>query len=232
LQVLNWRSGSFELVAVAAPVLSYSDLRSCVVYSEQLLPRGGPPSEHAIQLFDDIESRADRIAEFVRDGVLAGDPVLLVITPLHGQAVMSRCRSDGVDVDTAIDAGWLTVFDAADMLTKFVRNDRPDPALFLQSIGSVVHGLASRGSRLRIYGEMVDVLARLGEFRAAQALEELWNDLAARHSFTLFCGYSAEHFGNPRYAESLRRICALHSHVRCDSRDILGSFLVKGRIAS
>ena len=47
---------------------------------------------------------------------------------------------------------------------------------------------------LRAYGEMVDVLWRRGEKSAALRLEELWNELQARRSFTLLCAYAMGKF--------------------------------------
>jgi hypothetical protein len=53
----------------------------------------------------------------------------------------------------------------------------------------------------------------------------LWNELAEREAFTLFCGYSTVQFGDPRSGSALRHICQLHLHVHVSPRDILGSFL-------
>jgi hypothetical protein len=44
--------------------------------------------------------------------------------------------------------------------------------------------------------------------------------------FTLFCGYSAVHFGDPRSAAALQAICRAHTHVRASSDDDLGAFLM------
>lgn len=73
---------------------------------------------------------------------------------------------------------------------------------------------------------MVDVLAAEGEFSAALELEEIWNELGALQQFTLFCGYSAVHFGNPVTSAALRSICDAHSHVQSNSQDMLATFLV------
>ena len=65
-----------------------------------------------------------------------------------------------------------------------------------------------------------------GDIMGAHDLEELWNALGEREAFTLFCGYSTVHFGDPRSGNALRQICQLHSHVHMSPRDLLGSFLV------
>jgi hypothetical protein len=85
--------------------------------------------------------------------------------------------------------------------------------------------LAESPGRLHIYGEMVDVLAETGNYRGAHRLEELWNGLASRVPFDLFCGYTSGHFGDHRAALALRAICEAHSHVHADPSDELGTFL-------
>jgi hypothetical protein len=99
--------------------------------------------------------------------------------------------------------------------------------LFAATVEALVEGqTAFRTRPVRIYGEMVDVLAAERQYNAALELEELWNDLAKRHRFTLLCGYTAGHFGDPHNAADLRHICAAHSMVTVDPEDVLASFLV------
>jgi hypothetical protein len=183
-------------------------------------------AEHLVQLFDSADSLADAVTAFLRDGWLQGDTLLVVIDKAHWGAITRRLRANDLPPDNATNSGQLTVRDAAETLQLFMRHGRPNRELFDRSIGTLVQQLVSQGRRLRIYGEMVDVLSAEGNFQGAQLLEDLWNELGARESFTLFCGYSSVNFGDPRTAETLRSICRSHSHVRSNPRDILGSFLL------
>jgi hypothetical protein len=197
-----------------------------MTYRENVV-RGRAATEHIVQLFDDQQSLAHAVAAFLRDGLSAGDTHLVVMAPARFQATARRLRRLGVDVEEAIKAGRLTFRDAATTLKQLIRNGRPDPALFDATAGTLVRQLRPRRGRLRIYGEMVDLLAAEGDFEAAEQLEELWNDLGERESFTLLCGYSSVNFGDPRTGDALRLICRSHSHVRSSPRDLLGSYLVK-----
>jgi hypothetical protein len=58
-------------------------------------------------------------------------------------------------------------------------------------------------------------------------LESLFDELRAREPFTLFCGFSAVHFGDPRTADALRRVCRAHSRVRANPFDPLGAYLLQ-----
>jgi len=182
-------------------------------------------SEHTVQLFDSSKSLADSVARFLVTGLERGENLLLVATPEHRELLSKRLADLGWSVRTLIAANRLVVCDAAQTLDKFMRQDTPSPVAFDEVVGSLVHRLAN-GKRLWIYGEMVDVLAARGNYRAAQQLEEIWNSLGQRECFTLFCGYASGHFGDPRTARALAGICAAHDHVHRKSSDILAEFLL------
>jgi hypothetical protein len=187
-------------------------------------------SQHFLQLFDGPDSLGDAVAAFVHQGLLNDETALLALTPEHWLAIEQRLRAAGVDVDRALAGGELIVRDAARTLRLFERRGRLDSHLFDASIGAQVRDLVAHGNRVRVYGEIVDLLAVQGNFAGAQLLENLWNELHARTPFTLFCGYSSENFGDPLTAGSLRSICRSHSHVRSNPNDLLGSFLLRTHI--
>jgi hypothetical protein len=118
------------------------------------------------------------------------------------------------------------VRDAKPTLGEFIHDGKVRPGLFHATTGTLVAGMAALGRPVRIYGDMVDVLTSQGDYAKALEVEHLWNQLAQRHRFTLLCGYSAGHFGDPRNANDLCRICATHDGVRSNPEDVLGSFLV------
>ncbi len=182
--------------------------------------------EHRAQFFDSTASLVTEVAAFVRDGLVNGESVLLVTTERHRNAVRARCDGD-VDLEAARAQGWLTVLDAELVVEQLLRSSEPTWDVFDAEVGTLVRRLNRDGRRLRIFGEAVDVLVRRNRFDAAAVLEGFWNRLASTEPFELFCGYSAEHFGNPRDAASFRRICGLHSYVHAAPADVLGSFLLK-----
>ena len=193
------------------------------------VPRVGNEAapRHSMQLFDSRDSVADGVSGFIAEGVEAGDVVLAVMRRETWESTARRLRERGVDPAVAQASGGLTVLDAAATLETFLVNGRIDQKLFEDSVGTLVWALASSDRRLRIYGEMVDVLASRGDFRIALQLEARWNDLRAETPFTLFCGYSAENFGNPKLSETLQLTCLAHSHIRTNPRDPLATFLLE-----
>ena len=183
--------------------------------------------DHILQLFDTHTSRADAVSHFLCEGLERREAVVAVMTPENWLHTVKRLRNRGVHVDDAVAAGQLTVLDAAETLRKLSRNGIPDRDRFDATIGTLARRLRAGGTPLRAYGEMVDLLAGQADYRGARQLEDLWNELREREPFTLFCGYSAVNFGDPRTADSLRRICRTHSRVRSNPLDPLGSYLLQ-----
>jgi hypothetical protein len=177
-------------------------------------------------LFDTPESLTTAVTAFLFEGYQANNTILLAITPRHWTLIAEAITKAGCPVADLITRGQLTVLDAAATLNAFMRGGRPDAQLFDEVVGEAVRQVNRRGHPLRIYGEMVNLLAGEGDFKGAKDLEELWNELGEREPFTLFCGYSTVHFGDPRTGPALREICRTHNHVYTDPRDILSTFLL------
>ena len=171
------------------------------------------PGDHLVQFYEDENVLVARVATFLRDGLSAGDLVTVIATDVRARAYMQKLESQGFDVEIARANGQITFLDARETLAQFMRNGEPDPDLFELTVGAVFekHTAAGGGARLRAYGEMVDLLWAQGDRQAAIRVEELWNELPSRHSFTLLCAYAIAGF----YKEpaEIQRVCATNTHV-------------------
>ena len=197
--------------------------RECVV-------RGHVTSEHLVQLFDDTESLAQTVADFLYAGWVKGQTLLVVARPLGWAATLKQLLVLGCNVQEATASGRLLALDAGTTLAGFSKNGLPCADLFHEQVGGLVRHLsASNPAGLQIYGEMVDILAAQGDYVAAHQLEELWNDLGAHCPFTLLCGYSSANFADPRTASALQAICRSHTHATVKPTDLLGAWLLSGR---
>lgn len=184
-------------------------------------------SDHILQLFDTNESLAETVAAFLAEGDVLGESLLVVCTEPHWHAIVEAMRTIGCDPIIASGEGRLTVLDAANLLSRFMRRGEPSRALFEQSVGTLVRRLsAESGGRLRIYGEMVELPAQEGNYAAAEHLEQRWNELGATTPFRLLCGYSAAHFAAPDAGSALAAICAQHTKLVTQSQDPLAEFLL------
>ena len=188
--------------------------------------RGSMASEHIVQFFDTRESLANSVAAFLAEGCRQGERLLVVARPGNWIAIAAALRTGGHALSDGNETS-LTLLDADAALAQFMRHGLPDSLLFHKTIGALVRKLAGDSSiGFRIYGEMVEVLAEEGNYHAAQRLEELWNELAVRHSFVLLCGYSSAHFATRETREALIGICSAHSHVHRQHADPLAEWLL------
>ncbi|HVR40855.1 MAG TPA: MEDS domain-containing protein, partial [Thermoanaerobaculia bacterium] len=162
--------------------------------------------------FYDSEDGLFAIAgEFLAEGVLAGEPLVVIARGARHDAFTAALRDRGINDDAL--AGRLQLLDAHEMLRQFMAGTLPDESRFMQTIGGLVASTIKKHGALRAYGEMVDILWRDGNPEGAIRLEELWNDLAKRHTFSLFCAYPIGSFYRETDRGTFDAICERHSHV-------------------
>ncbi|MGH7638419.1 MAG: MEDS domain-containing protein, partial [Gemmatimonadaceae bacterium] len=173
---------------------------------------------HDVQFYDTEEYLSSAVATFIVDGVRAGQPIVVIATDAHRRMFEGRIRATGggirpEDLVEGRDVAWL---DARETLETFMEGEYPNAALFEATVGAVFDKLTSNGRSYvvaRAYGEMVDLLWKDGKVEGAIALEHLWNDIAAKHSFALLCAYSMSNFVREMHGADFTRICAAHHHV-------------------
>jgi hypothetical protein len=180
----------------------------------KVVPReSGQPHHHAVQFYSDDDSLFTTVGGFISEGLVAGQPAVLISTEAHTRAMLEQLSARLIDVERAKHIGDLIVLDAENTLATFMKDDEPDPECFKRHVGDVItQALGGRvRTPVRAYGEMVDVLWKQNKPRAAIKLEILWNELASTHSFSLLCGYSMGNFY--KQARQYRAIVAQHTHV-------------------
>ena len=71
----------------------------------------------------------------------------------------------------------------------------PEPERFATIVGGIIARAAEGGRQVRVFGEMVALLAAAGDQPAALRLEQLWNELQRQRAFPLVCAYPLDAFG-------------------------------------
>ena len=170
---------------------------------------------HAVQFYKDETSLAGTVAQFLADGLSAGQPGVVIATPSHTETIVRELSARGLDVAALRTTGELQFFDAQKMLASFMFDGLPEPGLFRSNVGDAIEKLCAGRTPcpIRAYGEMVDLLWQEGNADGAIKVEILWNQLAATYDFALLCGYAVGHFyketRDPRYHDVVEQ----HSHV-------------------
>ena len=168
--------------------------------------------EHFVQFYDEDIVLVDSIAGFLGGGLIAGAACIVIATSDHRIHIGARLRARGFDMDHATETGQYIALDAETVLASLMVDGRPDSAKFDQVIGPIIARAELRYPRVLAFGEMVALLSQDGKHDMAIELEKLWNKLAVRHAFSLFCAYPRHAFSaDERIA--LGHICNQHSAV-------------------
>lgn len=144
---------------------------------------------HFVEFYDTKEFLVECVRDFLAVGVVTRGTDIVIATQAHHNAFDRALHQAGIDISEARRSGRFIALDASAALTKFIADGMPDPDRFRATIGQVVAHAVYTGRDVRIYSEMVTVLWDKGNVTAAIALEELWNDLATKYPFSLFCAY-------------------------------------------
>ena len=168
---------------------------------------------HFVQFYETDPYLLDTLSDFIGTALGTGDAAIVVATPDHRTGLEERLQADGLDIAAAVAHGQYISLDARQTLTLLMVDGRPDPQRFEDIIGGIVARAALGGLQVRIFGEMVGLLAMEGNRAAAVRLEELWNGLQAKRPFTLFCAYPVEALDDEALGEALSLVCDTHSAV-------------------
>jgi PAS domain S-box-containing protein len=168
--------------------------------------------KHFVRFYKDDSLLLDEVTPFIDAALAGGGAGIVIATAGHLSALRDRLAVIQAARGTVHLPGRLVTRDATEALAGFMLDDWPDAALFDDTIGQLVRDLAEDSAPIHAFGEMVAILSGNGNYNAAIRLEELWNELAQRCRFTLFCAYPWSQFPNAELAETFRHVCALHDH--------------------
>jgi hypothetical protein len=168
-----------------------------------------------VQIYRDADELVGTVADYLVAGFERGQPALVVARPEHSRLFADRLEARGWGRERTEHQGLLLVADAAATLAVILDGDRPSAAGFDRVVRRLLDRVRERadGRRIRVFGEMVDLLVEREQPDAAFALEELWNAARRRHGFSLLCAYRLDVFDRAAQATTLPDVCASHSHV-------------------
>ena len=173
----------------------------------------GGPSEHVVQFYESDGFLLNGLCDLIALSLHEGDAGIVVATPEHRRVLAARLLADQVDTTRAQLEGRFVSLDAAETLGLFMRDGVPSADAFDAVFAPLLARAGEGGRRVRVFGEMVGLLAEAGNHAAAIRLEALWNELQKRYAFSLFCGYPMAVFDDGSLTEALSEVCAEHSRV-------------------
>jgi signal transduction histidine kinase len=170
---------------------------------------------HQVQFYNNDAYLTEVLVRFVRSGLSAGSPVVVIATTEHYENLLEALSQQGFDPNSCIRNNQLICLDARGTLATFMVDGMPAEEAFRRRIGTVLDKVRAGRSDITLYafGEMVDLLWRDGNSEAAIRLEQMWNDLAAGSSCSLLCAYAMGNFVGEAHSEGFERMCREHAHV-------------------
>src|SRR6185503_10936865 len=89
---------------------------------------------HAVKFYDTRESLCRIVAEFLGEGLVTQQPVLVIATPEHREGILGELRTRHFDVERMQTLGDLVLLDAAETLSTFMVDGMPDDPRFVATM--------------------------------------------------------------------------------------------------
>ncbi len=169
--------------------------------------------EHFVQFCETDAYLVQSVSKFISTGLMEGDATIIVATQAHREGIEESLQAEGLTLAAARARGKYMALDAATTLPQIMVGDAIDPVRFNKVIGALIKQAAKGSRNVRVFGELVALLWAEGNRAAAIQLEDLWNDLSCRHSFSLFCAYPMRGFDGEAYGVEFAEICRQHARV-------------------
>jgi len=173
-------------------------------------------SEHDVQLYDDDAHLASAVADHLAAGLDAGEGALALATPEHRELFRAGLAARGHDVEALEAEDRLVLADAEETVSAILGTaGTPSMTRFEQVVLPLLNRISDDGGRPHLFGEMVDLLWRIGDRQGADALEHLWCQMDSRRDFALLCAYRVEDvFDRRLHLELVPQLLRTHGNVR------------------
>ncbi len=181
---------------------------------------------HVVQFYSEDLSLLETLGRFIGSALEAGDAAIVIATEEHREGLAQQLKSRGLNIASAVEQGRYIPLDAVETMAEIIVDGWPDETRFANHIGAVITRARTAAEQARqsgasliieprvvAFGEMVALLWAEGKHPSAIRLEQLWNDLAKTHSFSLRCAYPMGEFHKQEHSEPFLKICAEHSAV-------------------
>jgi len=172
---------------------------------------------HSVQFYQEDRSLVEELTRIIGTALINGDAALIVATKAHRDAIAHELAARDFNLARASADGRYVSLDAADTLSRFMVDNLPVAGRFNEVIGHIITktkgALQTAEPHIVIFGEMVALLCAEGNYEGALRLEELWNALADKFSFSLRCAYPMSGFQHDSDGEFFSKICSAHSAV-------------------
>jgi hypothetical protein len=170
-------------------------------------------AQHLVQFYDDDTFVIKTASHLVAQALVEASSVVIIATEFHLRQITAELATFRLDIEAYRKAGHYVTCDAADALARCMVEGSPDQTAFDRAIGDTMCEAAKNSATgfVFAFGEMVALLSAANDLEGAVRLEQLWNNLARRQRFSLYCAYPLGSLETTANVDALTRICTEHT---------------------
>ena len=148
-------------------------------------PTGPLVAEHVAAFHVSDTFIITQAAAFIAAGLRAGERVIALATQEHWNAIAKELEDSQVALGRATAEGRLVLIEADQLVDTLTVAGQVDANAFRATL----QPLMKPGIKLRVYGEVVSLLAARGDVDGALAIEQLGHELTQTLEVGVLCGY-------------------------------------------
>ena len=168
---------------------------------------------HTIQICPNESSQIDLLTRYIKDGLRNEETIILIAKPALRKALKLKMDAFSFDGETIQNHDQIKFFDAEFLLSNLMHDGILEEKAFQQFVATPIYNAQLNLKKVRVFGEMVDILWKQGQHDMALQLEDFWNDLSRTQEFSFLCTYSLHELDPNAYDDALKHICKCHSHL-------------------
>ncbi|HJU12364.1 MAG TPA: MEDS domain-containing protein [Candidatus Binataceae bacterium] len=187
---------------------------TCRLRFPELLHLHDPAAaQHVVHFYEDDAFVVGNVSYFAGQALMADSSVLIVGTDAHNGQISDHLKGFGLSPENFAERGRYVALDSAETPSQFMIGEQPDAAGFERVVARAIRDAAKHSGNdfVFVFGEMVALLCADDNPDAAVRLEQLWNALAERQPFSLYCAYATSCLDKTANLDALTQICAEHA---------------------
>jgi len=179
-----------------------------------------PSGSHCAHFYEPNLFPSKHIADFIRKGISEEEGIVVLASKDHTTQIERQIESLGLHVRRLRSAGLWSVV-STDTLLRVLLSGISIERMIANVINPTFQMARERSltGRIRVYGEFVDVVLKLGMLNACLELERYGMQIASQNVADIYCGYSADSFPEAGHAKQFTKVCLLHNLIHTNLSD-------------
>ena len=181
---------------------------------KQAAPAPAPRCDHTLQFYEAEKFLYDAVSNFILPSFFSNESASVIIaTRGHLTALEVHLREQNLIPGQLKDRGQLVLVDADDVLLNITTGGSLDIKLFDKYLRTFFPGVQAKFPKIRVYGELVNILCEQGNHELAHQLEVAWERFLSEpeQDIALLCGYHMGVFEGEGLGDVFQSICSAHA---------------------